>query len=244
MIAYIPTKGRYNTKTYQLFEAAGIPVLHFIEQQEINKYEVPNKINIGANNNGIGFVRNFMLNYAKTKGEKWVIFCDDDVTEFGYAKDMKCITHDASIWRKVQELAKDLKFNIYGLNYRQHAWHEKKQYSINKSFVEVCVMMDIESISWQYRSEFNLKEDRDFILQSIKYGQGFVKFHKLYYNCPDVGSNKGGLFNEYQNKVDAISAKKMAYEWHPHIELKERNGRLDMKVDIPGIANKYNKIVK
>ena len=83
MIVCIPSKGRPTTKTYKLFEAVGIKVFHFIEPQEIEQYNVPNKISIEKNNGGIGYVRNFMLKYVKENNYEWVIICDDDVTSFG-----------------------------------------------------------------------------------------------------------------------------------------------------------------
>lgn len=67
MIVCIPTKGRTQTKTYKLFENVGIKVYHFIEPQEIETYDVPNKINIKKNNKGIGYVRNFILQWAEKK---------------------------------------------------------------------------------------------------------------------------------------------------------------------------------
>ena len=36
MICFIPTKARLNTKTYKLFEEAGIEVKHFIEPDEFD----------------------------------------------------------------------------------------------------------------------------------------------------------------------------------------------------------------
>ena len=65
MICFIPTKNRVNTKTYKLFQDVGIEVKHFIEPKEIENYNVPNKVSILENNKGIGYVRNFMLEYAK-----------------------------------------------------------------------------------------------------------------------------------------------------------------------------------
>lgn len=244
MIAYIPTKSRPSTKTYRLFESVGIPYFHFIEPSQYEQYNIPNKINISQDGQGIAYVRNYMLDYAKSNGHDWVIMCDDDVTDFGYAKDNKCITHDASIWKEVYKKAIHLPFNIYGLNYRQHAWHEKKEYKINTSFVEVCVLLNVKSINWRYRAEFNMKEDRDFILQSIKQGQGCVKFLKLFYNCPGVGSNTGGLQDEYKMKKDAISAKKMVAEWHPHASLIQKDDRIDVKIDMKSIAEYYKKQIK
>jgi hypothetical protein len=243
MICFIPTKNRLNTKTYKLFQEVGIEVRHFIEPQEIDTYNVPNKISILQNDKGIGYVRNFMLEYAKKNNYEWVLFCDDDVSSFGIYNG-KTIKQDASIWFKILDKAKKLPFELIGINYTQHAWHEKTSYSINKKFVEVCILINILKINWSYRSEFNLKEDRDFALQTIKLGNGILRFNHFWFSCPDVGSNSGGLQDMYKAKKDEESAKKMCYEWHPFITLKNKGTRIDMKTDIKGLAENYKKIIK
>ena len=243
MICFIPTKGRLSTKTYKLFEEVGIEVRHFIEPQEIDKYQIPNKVSILENNKGIGYVRNFMLNYAKKKNYEWVIVCDDDVTSFGIYNG-KTVKKDASIWLDILEKARNLPFEMIGINYTQHAWHEKTNYSINKKFAEVCVLMNVKKIHWNYRSEFNLKEDRDFSLQTIKNGNGILRFNRYWFACPNVGSNVGGLQDMYKTKKDEESAKRMCYEWHPFVTLKQKGDRVDMKTDIKALATHYKKIVK
>jgi hypothetical protein len=243
MICYIPTKGRISTKTYKLFEDVGIKVLHFIEPQEIEKYQVPNKISILKNDGGIGYVRNFMLNYARENNHEWIIICDDDVTSFGIYNG-KTIKKDASIWIDIYNKASKLPFELIGINYTQHAWHEKTSYSINKKFAEVCILVNVPKIKWNYRPEFNLKEDRDFALQTIKNGNGILRFNHYWFSCPDVGSNSGGLQDEYKSKKDEESAKKMCMEWNPFVTLKKKGERIDMKTDIKGLANYYKKQVK
>lgn len=243
MICFIPTKGRFNTKTYKLFEEVGIEVKHFIEPQEIDKYNIPNKISILENNKGIGYVRNFMLNYARQNNYEWVLICDDDVNSFGIYNG-KTIKKDASIWIDILNKVKNLPFELIGINYTQHAWHEKITYSINKKFAEVCVLMNVSKINWNYRPEFNLKEDRDFALQTIKNGNGILRFNHYWFACPDVGTNTGGLQDMYKAKKDEESAKKMCYEWNPFITLKNKGERIDMKTDIKALANHYKKIVK
>ena len=243
MICFIPTKGRPNTKTYKLFQEVGIEVYHFIEPQEIDKYEVPNKVSILKNDKGIAYVRNFMLNYARENNFDWIIMCDDDVTSFGIYNN-KTIKKDASIWFEILQKAKQLPFELVGINYTQHAWHEKTKYSINKKFAEVCVLMNISKIKWHYRPEFNLKEDRDFALQTIKNGNGILRFNHYWFSCPDVGSNTGGLQNEYKLKKDEQSAKKMCMEWHPFVNLKRKGERIDMKTDIKALALNYKRQVK
>ncbi len=243
MICFIPTKGRLNTKTYKLFEDVGIKVLHFIEPKEIEKYEVPNKVSILENDKGIGYVRNFMLNYARQNDYEWVLICDDDVKFFGVYNG-KTVKKDASIWFDILEKAKQLPFELVGINYTQHAWHEKTKYSVNKKFAEVCVLMNVPKIKWDYRSKFNLKEDRDFALQTIKNGNGILRFNHYWFSCPNVGSNKGGLQDQYQAKKDEESAKKMLREWHPFVTLKRKGGRIDMKAKIKELAAYYKKQVK
>jgi hypothetical protein len=243
MICFIPTKGRTTTKTYKLFEQVGIEVRHFIEPQEIDKYNVPNKVSILENNKGIGYVRNFMLEYARTNDLNWVLVCDDDVTAFGIYNG-KTVKKDASIWFEILDKVKKLPFEMIGINYTQHAWHEKTNYSVNKKFAEVCVLMNVKNIHWNYRSQFNLKEDRDFALQTIKNGNGILRFNRYWFACPDVGSNSGGLQDMYKAKKDEESAKKMCKEWNPFVTLKRKGERLDMKTDIKGLATHYKKIVK
>ena len=243
MICFIPTKGRLNTKTYKLFQDVGIEVKHFIEPQEIEKYNVPNKVSILENNKGIGYVRNFMLNYARENNFDWVLICDDDVDHFGvYNKGN--IKKGADIWFEILNQVKPLPFELVGVNYRQLAWTEKKKYSINKNFVEVCVLINVPRVKWGYRPEFNLKEDRDFVLQTIQKGNGVLRFNKYFYNCPSVGSNSGGLQNEYKSKKDEESSKRMCYQWHPFVTLKKKGNRIDIKADIQALALSYKKIVK
>lgn len=241
MICFIPTKGRLNTKTYKLFEEAGIEVKHFIEPYEFDLYDVPNKVNIQKDNQGVTYVRNFMLNYSRENNHEWVIFCDDDVQSFGIYNG-KTVKKTAGIWNDILEKAKKLPFELIGINYTQHAWHEKTSYSINKKFAEVCVLMNVKKIDWNYND--NTKEDRDFQLQTIKNGYGVLRFNHYWFSCPDVGSNKGGLFDLYKEKKDVQWAENLVKAWLPYAKLVRKKSRIDAKIDIKGFAKSLNKIIK
>jgi hypothetical protein len=243
MICFIPTKGRLNTKTYKLFQEVGIEVFHFIEPQEIDKYEVPNKVSILENDKGQVYVRNFMLDYAKKNNYEWVLFCDDDVTAFGVYNG-KTVKKDASIWFEILAKVKQLPFELIGINYTQHAWHEKTKYSVNKKFAEVCVLMNVKKTKWIYDEKLLMKVDRDFVLQTIKNGNGVLRFNHYWFSCPNVGSNTGGLYETYKNKKDEESAKVMVKKWQPFVTLKKKGDRIDMKADIKALANYYKKQVK
>jgi glycosyltransferase involved in cell wall biosynthesis len=240
MICYIPSKARPKTKTYKLFEEAGIDVVHFLEPQDYGSYIVPKKVSIEKDNQGITYVRNFMLDYAKKNGEEWVIFCDDDVTAFGIY-DGKTVTKGSSIWKEILQKAKKLPFELIGINYVQHAWHEKKSYSINKKFAEVCVLMNVSKVEWRY--EEDTKEDRDFQLETIKSGYGVLRFNHYWFRCPDVGTNKGGLFDLYKEKRDRLWAETLVKKWFPYAKVVIKNNRVDAKIDIKGFAKSLNKTV-
>jgi len=241
MICFIPTKGRLNTKTYKLFESEGIEVKHFIEPSELDLYDVPNKINIEKDNQGISYVRNFMLNYARENNHEWVLFCDDDVKSFGIYNG-KTVKKTSGIWNDILEKAKKLPFELIGINYTQHAWHEKTSYSINKKYVEVCVLMNVKKIQWNYVT--GMKQDRQFCFETIRNGYGVLKFNHFWFSCPDVGTNKGGLYNEYKNKDDEKAAERLVKSYYPYAKLVRKKDRIEAKLDIKGFAKSLNKIIK
>ena len=240
MIVCIPSRKRPDTKTWKLFADAGYEVYHFLEPQDFNEYDVPNKINIGENNKGLMFVRNFKLDWLKKNGHKWAWFADDDIMSFGIYNG-KTVKKDASILKSIEDAAAKLPFEIIGMNYCQHAWHEKKAWSVNRKFPDVCALLNVEKIKWRFKEKFPLKGDRDFALQCIKYGSGILRFNHIWFNCPNVGSNEGGLHEKYVKKEDEEAARMIVKEWHPFITLKMNKGRIDMKADIKAVAAHYKK---
>jgi len=233
VIVCIPSKGRPDTQTHKLFEEAGYEVYHFIEPQEMDAYKVPNKICINENDKGVTYVRNFMLDWCKQNNIDWAWFSDDDVNGFGIYNG-KTVRSGAQVLKKVEDKAKSLPFEIVGLSYVQYAWTEKKSYSINRKFAEVCTLMHVSKISWKYNED--TKEDRDFAMQTIQNGHGILRFNHVWFSCPNVGSNAGGLYEWYANKKDHQAAKKMALSWSPWVTLKQKPERLDIKTDIKGFA--------
>jgi hypothetical protein len=245
MIVCIPTKGRPNTKTHLLYEKSkGVKVYHFIEPQDYEKYNVSNKIDIGENNKGIAFVRNFILDWAAQKNEEIIFMSDDDITGFSEYKNGKNVKIDFDRLLSFCDKFKKTPFEISGFNYQQLIWTAKKSYRINASTVDQLVMLKPKKIKWRYRSKMNLKEDRDFVLQCIRYGYGVLKFPKLGIASPEIGSNKGGLQNEYKLKQDEYSSKKMVLEWSPFVSLKKsKRGTIDCKIDYKKFALSLNKKV-
>lgn len=241
VVVCIGTKGRPHTKTYKLFDGL-FKVYHFIEPQDFDKYDVPNKINIEKNDKGIAYMRNFVLKWCKKNKHDWMILADDDIDRFGVSKGTKTIDKGAIIWEEIYNKVKTLPYEQYGINYSQFAWSETKQISINCKFVDCCVLFRLDKLSWDF-GDWKLKVDRNFTLETIKNGYGALRFNKYWFSCPKVGTNKGGLQELYENKVDTIWAKKLVEKWKPFGKLFKKDGRIDAKIDIKAVAKHYDKVV-
>jgi len=230
MIAFIPSKGRPSTKTHEMFEASGFKVYHFIEPKDFDGYDVKNKINIGADDQGITFVRNFMLDFARTNEIKHFIVCDDDVNKFGIVEGSRAVSlPNAEALLKPFNIFKKSDFALGGINQRQFAWSEKKNYRVNTGKVECCIFCQTDLITWRYKED--TKEDRDFVMQCLDNRQSFVSFSRVHLNMPAIGTGPGGLNDHYQNNSDAAWARKLVIDWPGYAKLIKQYGRTDAKLD-------------
>jgi len=230
VIAFIPTKGRPSTKTHELLEASGFTVYHFVEPQEFDSYALPNKVDIGRNDGGISYVRNFMLDYAQREGFRYVLILDDDINAFGTAKGGKAVKQpNADALIKPFSIFKKADFAIGGVNLRQFAWSGKKPYRGKNGKAEGCILCDIRKNDWRYKDD--TEEDKDFVMQCLDKRQSFIFFCRTFYNTPAIGTNKGGLNELYRAKRDAVWAKKIARDWPDYAKLITQYGRSDVKLD-------------
>lgn len=249
MLVCIPSKGRPGTLLPSKLQ--GLPYLVFVEPQDQAPYQaagISNLHALPANNQGISFVRNYILDYARNHNHDWVWMIDDDVSNFGIADSGKVTTKSAqTVLEGFQTIASRYQFPVNGINYRQYAWACSKagaRYRINVKTAEVCTLLFVPKITWKYRSRFNLKEDRDFCLQAVKHSSGIFFDSYSCFNCPNVGTNSGGLHSEYALKQDHEAAVRFAREWHPYVSVVKKAGRVDAKLDVKALALSLNRQVR
>jgi len=237
MIVCIPSLGRPQTWTHRLFEASGFTVYHFLEPQEIDHYEVPNKVNIEASGQGIAYVRNYIKSWAKERNHEHICVCDDDVTQFGKAIEGKCCRQpDASVLSKPFEYFKRSGFALGGINQRQWAWNENKNYKVNSGKVEQLHLLNLKRVHWDYDERCNGKEDKDFLMQCVNHGESFLFFPKVYLSSPVIGSNNGGLNAFYSEKADSRVAYRLANKWPEYSKIIKQNGRIDCRLNYKALA--------
>jgi hypothetical protein len=249
MLVCIPSKARPNTQSYKLYESVGLKFCHFIEPQDQASYEaarVPNLIVLPANNQGLAFVRNHIVSWAKSNGVDWIWMNDDDVKGFGIAIKGKTINKDARILVDIYDVVHKYKYPLNGLNYAQHAWSysNRPRYFVNKRPVEVCSLLYIPKITWKYRGEMDTKEDRDFCMQAIQNSNGLIISTHHWFACPTVGTNKGGLQPLYAATKDHAAALLLRDTWAPYSTMVKKGDRVDCKLLYSDYAKSLGRTVK
>lgn len=247
VVIAIPTKGRPQTKSWHMYHAHRYEFVHFVEPQDLEKYKSENVPNIHClpdDDSGISVTRNRVIDWAREQGVQNLWMIDDDVNGFAVVKNRRCEKRGAEILQEVQEKVSGLPFPVVGLQYRQHAWSATKPYRVNTEPAEVAVLLRISKITWRYSLNLAGKEDRDFCMKAIKYSPGVLRLNKYAFNCPDVGTNEGGLQEFYRQGHDAEMAKRLAATWHPYSKIRKRNGRIDCKLLMADFAHSLSRDVK
>lgn len=249
MIIAIASKGRPHTKSYLLYQGTGIPFFHFVEPQDEEAYRkagVPGLIVIDRNNQGLFYVRNFIIDWCRKNNHDWVWMNDDDVKNFGIASRGKTITQTAEVLIDIYKSVEPFKYPANGLNYCQHAWSycKRPRFFVNKRPPDVCSLYYVPAIKWLFRQEMGTKCDRDFYMQCIQGGKGLIVSVHHWFACPDVGSNAGGLNAEYASKRDDKYAEVFCNAWTPYADLINKNGRVDVKLKIGEYAKSLGRTVK
>lgn len=249
MIIAIASKARPGTKSYLLYEKSGIPVYHFVEPQDEEVYKkagVPNVVTIGKNDQGLWYVRNWILEWCRKNNHSWVWMNDDDVKSFGVAIKGKTITQTSQVLIEIFKTVEPYEYPANGLNYCQHAWSycKRPRYFVNKRPPDVCSLYYVPAIRWEFKQEMGTKVDRDFYMQCIQGGKGLIVSTHHWFACPDVGSNPGGLNAEYASKRDNDYAVVFCNAWSPYAELTKKGDRVDVKLKFAEYARSLGRTVK
>jgi hypothetical protein len=236
---FIPSKGRPQTRTHLMFAEVGIPVTHIVEPQDEADYRAEglHVVTLPDNNRGLPFSRNFTLDEATRQGVTVAFMCDDDVNVFGRTVEKKG-RRDHSVLKEVVEVARKNPRTIVGMEYQQYSWAHRKPYVINNGWVDVCIAFQPAFVTARYTDALELKEDRDWQLENIGRGIDLIRLNHIYFGCPDVGTNAGGLQTKYQQKLDHRASQLMVMKWTPYLELVKKDTRLDCKANWPLIRKR------
>jgi hypothetical protein len=234
---FIASKGRAgNSNIIAELEISNIEYYLFIEPSEVELYtfNYPNAkiINIKKDDNGLPYVRNFMLKYALENNIEIYWNLDDDVKLYKVING-RCIHATVEILFEAEKFfINDNTIAQAGLEYRQFAWSANSDYKIN-SYCDCVVAIKTNLCKGLTFDEKSLlKLDRDFSIQVIKSGFKTCKINKYAFSSPENGSNKGGLHEIYKSGIEKENVKYMVEKWGDKICLPivKENGRNDVKI--------------
>lgn len=239
---FVPSKGRSEpglSKTIVHLLNEKIEFKLVVEPQEKEAYQKSypeaNILVLSQSNQGIAFVRNFILKEARMLQLESFWMLDDDIRGMykqingkNQKSDFNTVLREAHLlFLSLPEIAQG------ALEYQQFSWSAKKDYVMN-SYCDVAVWVHVKRTAHlHYRAHVNLKEDRDFTIQILASGFNTARASRLGFSVPKNGSNEGGLQEVYAQSGREIEAvQRMCALWPEFITLQTKSdGRVDCKIN-------------
>jgi TET-Associated Glycosyltransferase len=231
---FIASKGRPNGRTMQLLSEQGVSYTAYVEPQDYEAYRASGRTvrKLDANDRGLYYARQWILDDARDRGLPWYWLLDDDISGFYEVLNGRCYPVLAEVaLAGSEQLFTDLPtIGMAGLEYRQFAWATSVWYRLN-SYCDVCVAIRT-SVMADYDQRFKLKGDRDFTIQILMEGYQVMKVSHYAFSAAKNGSNIGGLRETYEAGVEAEMSQLLADKWPGIAEVHtKKDGRPDVKID-------------
>lgn len=237
---FVASRGRPEGKTFKLLNQSQIFYYVFVEPQEAQEYQAfhgaDKVLVLPLAGQGIGYVRQLILKFAREMGHEWYWMMDDDINGFFKTVSRKTerITAIEAMMAAQDHLQKLPTVAQAALEYQQFAWSATKPLRWN-SYCDVCVAINTNRTKGiNYRPELRLKEDRDFTLQIVaNSGYQTVRLSFYSFDVPKNGTNKGGCQDDYKtNGKELEHSKKMVEMWPGVCSLNiKKDGRPDVKIN-------------
>lgn len=237
---FVPSKGRANaSKTIEKLWEDGANYRVVVEPQEHfyykEAYPAADFIMLPQQGQGIGYVRQYILDYARREGLSHYWMLDDDISGMFEVKEKKCIrsSFQSVLAQAEKQFTARKDIGQGALEYQQFAWSAGFPFKFN-SYCDVAVFINVGlTKKINYRSFMDLKEDRDFTLQILHSGLRTMRTCWLAFGAPKNGSNAGGLQDVYKQSGREMEAvKRMVAEWPKYCSPQIKpDGRYDCKIN-------------
>lgn len=232
---YIPSKRRHESKLLDMLPFSYVVV----EPQDRALYEKRvgkgRLIVLPENDQGIAYVRQFILDHNRQQNQAWYWMLDDDISGFYVTKDSKLVKEEGEkvLFEAEKLILQSVCVGQAALEYAQFAWSQTNRVKFH-GYCDVAVAINTTMTRMcNYRPEMNLKEDRDFTLQVMANGARTMRCPMLSFRAPKNGSNKGGLQEFYAKKGrEEQAVDRMVTAWPGVVEKRVKpDGRIDCKID-------------
>ena len=266
----IPSKNRADVdrnKTlrciFQSFpEGADInDVILVVEPQDEAAYratfpQIKNYLILPENNQGIAYVRQFILQETARRGIEWYWMLDDDIEHCGsfFVDDEGFASRGEPHYNKKGGI-REWRLKLYDelricekemiavpnlgqgcLEYRPmsyFAFANGDRWG-KGTYADVAVLCNSKRLlekGCTYRRSLGLKEDRDFTAQVLSVGLETRRYRALFFSVPKNGTNVGGLHDIYAVDGKEVASCKQCIEiWGENAKLQEKFRRKQLSV--------------
>lgn len=230
---YVPSRGRAGTSKFLArVREERLATTIVVEPREAAVYREAYPglavVVLPENDRGLTFSRNFLLEEARRQAHPWIWQIDDDVSgflRFEGTKGEKVSAKEALAGAQVHGVTG---ISMVALEYQQFAWSAGARVKEN-GYCDVVVGLR-PRIPFSYR-DVPLKEDRDFAMQVVSKGYETRRVTRFAFAAPGVGSNPGGLHEQYAVGKDVVGARRLVELWPWCSEVVVKNGgRVDAKI--------------
>jgi hypothetical protein len=234
----VASKGRPDAATLRQLAAEELSAAVYVEPQDADAYEERwgdrhKVVVLDADDQGLAYVRQTILDDARRAGARWYWMLDDDISRFVRfdklraarrvrASDALGIAEDAFRNEPVAQAA---------IEYAQYAWAAEGRVTRN-SYCDVAVAIRAD-VPVNFRPETGVKCDRDFTLQLLAAGYDTLRTSAVAFVAPKNASNRGGLHDEYASGREQRDSEQMVELWGRALcELQvKKDGRPDVKIN-------------
>lgn len=172
----IPSRGRPDFLSKKVFTN---PIV-FVEPQEYEAYLAKNTdlevVSIEANNKGISYARNYIMDYFRKKEDKLYCIADDDIKQLYIAdgKTYKKIHDDSYMLEEVEKLFKESEVCAVGLTPKAYCWCQKEKLRERGKILNIVFFHRERSEPLRYDENISHGEDVDICIQmarsNLKFG--------------------------------------------------------------------------
>jgi hypothetical protein len=207
----------------------------FVPEGEAKDYTrggVPNLVPVPASVRGITRTRNFILDFARERGENRVVMVDDDVraqgwVELGFSRGRPRPLTEAQWlreWGVLFDLTEDLGFRIWGVATQNalRAVYPWKPF-LERSYVTASCMGLRNETGIRFDESYPVKEDYEVTLRCIKEDGGVLAARYLFW-ANSHWNDEGGCRRYRTADMEEGAIRRLAHEYPGMIRKVTRGG--------------------
>jgi hypothetical protein len=266
---FIPTKGRASTpQTIKMFQSQGVDFTIVVEPQEYVEYaKLVSKdkiITTPHRNEGLTVTRNFIWDFAESKGYKRFWTFDDNIGRiYRWNRNTKMQMKDGIYLRVIEDFADRYEnLHICGMNYMSFAKVSDKipaYYPNTRVYSNMLIRTNvIMSDGSKLRNKLFYNDDTDLCLRLLKDGFPTVQFNAFLIDKMATMRLKGGMTDYYQSEEckgrlvfaqelrdahpDVTKITQKFGRWHHHVNYKPFKGNKlirNPRLQIPSGVDEY-----